>query len=300
MSTRFRGKKDVVKSVQAKLKVVVDGIPGPKTWGAIAKAVNSRSVEVADIQKAIGGLDVDGDDGPKTWNAILKVVLMIEKTKSPVVIDSIGISEAAYNLILKYEVGGGKKYYNRRLIMPTWPGAASGVTIGIGYDLGYNTVESFKSDWGALLPRRVLDTLAMQTGKRGSRASSIPSRLSHIKIPWDAAEEVFKTKTLPKFIELTKKTFPGYEALHPDAFGALVSLVYNRGSAVIGSTRVEMSNIQKALAGEIPGSYYDLHDYIATQIRLMKRIWRNRGHGGLLARRDAEAKLIEDRGSVLV
>ena len=176
--------------------------------------------------------------------------------------------------------------------MPTWPGGASGVTIGIGYDLGYNTAEGFRKDWGEYLPKKSLDTLAVQTGKRGSRASSIPRNLSHIKVPWDAAEAVFKTRTLPRFIELTKKTFPGSENLHPDAFGALVSLIYNRGSSVVGSTRVEMANIRKACLGEIPG-VVDLPSYIAAQIRSMKRIWKYRNLSGLLVRRDAEADLIE-------
>ena len=57
------------------------------------------------------------------------------------------LSDKAYNLILKYEVGGGSAYYNKALKNPCYPGGASGVTIGIGYDLGYNTKAQFTNDW---------------------------------------------------------------------------------------------------------------------------------------------------------
>ena len=33
-----------------------------------------------------------------------------------------------------------------------WPGGASGITIGIGYDLGYITVDRFESEWCDVLP----------------------------------------------------------------------------------------------------------------------------------------------------
>jgi hypothetical protein len=31
-----------------------------------------------------------------------------------------------------------------------WPGGGSGITIGIGYDLGFVTVDQFESDWGRI------------------------------------------------------------------------------------------------------------------------------------------------------
>ena len=45
-------------------------------------------------------------------------------------------------------------------------------------------------------------------------------------------------------IKETLKAFPGANELHPDAFGALVSLVFNRGAAVTGKNREEMKNIR--------------------------------------------------------
>ena len=59
------------------------------------------------------------------------------------------ISKEAYDLIVQYECGG-QVYYTSRLSNPTWPGGASGVTIGIGYDLGYNAVDQIRKDWAHL------------------------------------------------------------------------------------------------------------------------------------------------------
>ena len=57
------------------------------------------------------------------------------------------LSAKAYKLILDFEVGGGAGYYNARLSRPSWPGVQSGVTIGVGYDLGYYSKSAFALDW---------------------------------------------------------------------------------------------------------------------------------------------------------
>ncbi len=81
-------------------------------------------------------------------------------------------------------------------------------------------------------------------------------------------------------------TFPGIAELPPDAQGALVSLVFNRGTSMEGDRRAEMRAIRDA----VPSS--DLQE-IADQLRSMKRLWINKGLDGLLRRREEEAKLIE-------
>ena len=47
------------------------------------------------------------------------------------------LNKKSLDLILEFEVGGGENYYNKFLKNPSWPGEQSGVTIGVGYDLGY-------------------------------------------------------------------------------------------------------------------------------------------------------------------
>jgi|13_taG_2_1085334.scaffolds.fasta_scaffold00027_51 hypothetical protein len=199
--------------------------------------------------------------------------------------DIYSLSPKSLDLILKYEVGS-KAYYEKYLDHPTWPKAASGVTIGIGYDLGYNSEETIRSDWENHLSRRDLNRLIAVCGYRGDVASRHADTVMDIHIPWEAAVAVFEKTTVPKFINYTLKAFPKCEELHPDAFGALVSIVFNRGASMRGSTRAEMRRIRAVVP---------LKDYkeIAIQIRNMKRLWENKGLKGLLYRRDAEAALVE-------
>jgi GH24 family phage-related lysozyme (muramidase) len=107
-----------------------------------------------------------------------------------------------------------------------------------------------------------------------------------MKIGADAARRVFLTRTVPRYQQLTAKAFPGVQNLPADAQGALFSLVYNRGTSMEGEKRTEMRAIRDAVARG------DLAD-IAKQLRAMKRLWIGKGLDGLLARRDAEADLVE-------
>src|SRR5205807_2124248 len=45
-----------------------------------------------------------------------------------------------------------------------WPGGSSGITLGIGYDLGYVTVDQFESDWGACLNKNARERLRAVVG----------------------------------------------------------------------------------------------------------------------------------------
>jgi GH24 family phage-related lysozyme (muramidase) len=105
------------------------------------------------------------------------------------------------------------------------------------------------------------------------------------------AYEVFQRATLPFWIATTKRAFPNSDALPWDAFSALVSLVFNRGPALKGRNREEMQQVWQILSDGVQAS--DL-PAIAKQIREMKRIWKNRGLPGLIARREAEARLVEN------
>ena len=58
---------------------------------------------------------------------------------------------------------------------------------------------------------------------------------------------IFTTLTWPKFTKLAEKTFPSLSELHPDAYGAIVSLVFNRGTSLKGNSRKEMVNIKNLI-----------------------------------------------------
>lgn len=261
---------------------------------------NFDKIKLVKKVQSLLDLKVDGLDGPKTWSAIISKLeslkskeTVVEQIKEILQPDlKIGVSDKAYALILKYEVGGGANYYNKALKRPTYPGGQSGVTIGIGYDLGYNTAAQFKKDWSQNLDQKSYDLLLSTIGKKGAAAKSCIPRVKNISVSWEAAESVFLESTLPRFIKETKKAFPGSDSLHSDAFGALVSLVFNRGGSVVGASRVEMNNIKKAIGGTI--KILNLYNYIAGQITAMKRIWVGKGLDGLLTRRDEEATLVKN------
>lgn len=230
----------------------------------------------------------DGDAGPVTWKAIVAHLGIVLPNEMPLVTT---ISDAAYALIIKYEVGGGQQYYNSQLKSPEFPGGSSGVTIGCGYDLGVISPQQFESDWKSLLSSDVFNTLSSHLGKTGDAAKAVISSLKNIAIPWESAELVFKTRDIPRYIKETITAFPGSDKLKPDAFGSLVSLVFNRGGSVMGDSRREMRNIRDAISGNI--SVDNIYDFISRQIISMKYLWINSHMQGLLDRRDEEAALVK-------
>jgi len=191
------------------------------------------------------------------------------------------ISKAARDLILEAEGFSST---------PEWPGEKSGVTIGFGYDLGYVTVDQFESDWGERIKPDARERLKAVVGLRAQRARNRIGDLADLRVSRNAAMAVFDTRTLPLYELRTAQAFPGVDALPEDARGALVSLVYNRGASMLDDSpddrRREMRAIRDAVAaGDLAA--------IAAQLRAMKRLWEGKGVGGLIARREEEARLVE-------
>jgi len=203
------------------------------------------------------------------------------------------LSKKSLDLILEFEVGGGENYYNKFLKNPAWPEGQSGVTIGVGYDLGYVNKAEFSEDWKDL-PKEVFDRLYKVVGIKGYNAKNLVRGLKDISIPWDLALKVFNNKTVTKFWNLTKETFPNFDNLPEDAKGGLVSLVFNRGNALEGDRRREMKLIRDGMKLVSTFDQKAL-TFIANQIRNMKRIWIGGSiEKGMSRRRDSEAKLIEE------
>ena len=202
------------------------------------------------------------------------------------------LNDKSLNLILEFEVGGGENYYNKFLKNPAWPEGQSGVTIGVGYDLGYVNKTEFSEDWKDL-PKDIFDRLYKVVGIKGYNAKNLIRGLKDIVIPWDLSLKVFNNKTVTKFYNLTRQTFPNFDKMPEDAKGGLVSLVFNRGSALEGDRRREMKLIRDGM--KITNTFdQKALTFIANQIRNMKRIWAGGSiEKGMNRRRDAEAKLIE-------
>ena len=203
------------------------------------------------------------------------------------------LNDKSLKLIFDFEVGGGETYYNKFLKNPTWPGEQSGVTIGVGYDVGYVNKTEFSNDWKDL-PKEIFDRLYKVVGVKGYQAKELARRLKDIIIPWELGLKVFMNKTVKKFYDLTQKTFPNFDKLQEDAKGGLVSLVFNRGAALEGDRRREMKAIRDIMARAQNFDEKTLAQ-IADQIRKMKRIWTGGSiEKGMSRRRDAEAKIIEE------
>lgn len=210
------------------------------------------------------------------------------------------INQESIEFIISWEVAGGdparsRSEYERTYTHPHWPGnSASGLTIGIGYDLRFAR-KWFEGDWKTRLERLTSPTdaytrLASYLGRGGSRAAA---RATHdITIPWEDALAVFRVRRLPHYVDETRTAFPGIDAMSPEVQGALTSLVYNcgrgTGKPYQRLKREAFEAIQAAVArGDAAG--------VAAGIRAMKR-YHDRDPSvaeGLKRRREAEARMIE-------
>lgn len=201
------------------------------------------------------------------------------------------IGPDSYRLIVHFEVSS-RAYYETKLHRPTKPGGSSGVTIGIGYDLGYHNEAEFRTHWSDLLPDDAFERLRLCLGKTRAAAEAVLPSVADLSIPYSDAVTVFERASLPKaFASMNRHINDDVvDALPPKCCGALLSLVFNRGASFQkeGDRYREMRAIRAALHegrfGKVP-----------EQIRSMKRIWAGDPDlRGLLIRRDKEAELFEE------
>jgi GH24 family phage-related lysozyme (muramidase) len=200
------------------------------------------------------------------------------------------IPQVAIDLILESE--GVDQFYK-------WPGGGSGLTGGYGCDIGADPASL--DFWTGILTDEQIARLQQAKGITGRAAAQIQTRFHDIRVTEAQARDVFLRQSLPREERLTASAFPGSENLPGEAFGALVSLVYNRGTDLQGDRRKEMKAIHDAIVnsqqneeGEDPQTRQNnLLRFIAGQFRSMKRLWAGQGLDGLLRRRDAEADLVE-------
>lgn len=198
------------------------------------------------------------------------------------------ISREAVDLLVYFEVTSERVYQKRYLrpICPLCTRTASGPTIGIGYDLGHMPPHVITRDW---VDHPQVQHLPRASGYKGQAAISVTQELQFIITPYDLAYVVFIHTSVEEYYRVALRAFgPEFNNLHPNARGALVSLVYNRGGNVNCSTasRREMCNIARH---GVPNHDYE---YIAAQIRSMKRLWSDQG---LITRREREAVLVLKR-----
>jgi GH24 family phage-related lysozyme (muramidase) len=196
------------------------------------------------------------------------------------------ISRRATDMIVRLEVGSQQRY-EARYRSPIWPGGQSGVTIGIGYDLRFANENFLQRDWGTLLSADMINTLKPVLGLGRTEARDALATVQSVDVPWAAAYSQFNA-FIPYPTKETEDAFPHCAELTDDSFGALVSLVYNRGASmpINSQRRREMREIRDLMSEK---NFAPIPD----KIREMKRLWPGPNERGLIIRRELEAVLFE-------
>jgi len=197
------------------------------------------------------------------------------------------VSEDAIKMIIGFEGGAdGEKFESNRGRPILSSSGVPSIVIGISYDLGLVTPDKFQSDWGPYLGQADMARLAAAVGVRGAIVRGLHQQLQDVSIRWEDAVAVFVGRVLPEHAARLETSLPNVRDLPQHSYGALLSLIFNRGSSfsLAGDRYQEMRRIREAMAArqfsEIPG-----------QIRAMTRLWPNMK--ALMDRREAEANLFE-------
>lgn len=200
------------------------------------------------------------------------------------------ISPEARDLIVAEEVSS-EATYKARYQRPEWPGGGSGVTIGIGYDVGagVKNVAQLRADWGGRIPDVMIAALESCIGVTGERAHAMLAEArQRVSVPWSAAIEVFDTVDVPRWYAICARALPNFESLSLDCKGVLVSLTYNRGAS-FGKDGDRYSEMRAIKAHMIAKTFAR----IPVELRSMKRLWPSQSMRGLVFRREHEAQLFE-------
>jgi GH24 family phage-related lysozyme (muramidase) len=200
------------------------------------------------------------------------------------------VSQLAIDKIIYYEVTS-ESVYNQLFKHPDWPGGDSGVTIGVGYDIGYHTEAEIRRDWGAYLTCDTIGRIAHYAGIQGVRALKGTQLIKDIAIPFEAAKSVFMTCSMRKAANSMLSVYKGVEQLRPDAAGGMLSLCFNRGCKIKDEPEdaLQRRREMRALVPLIAAKDYA---GMNKQILAMKRLWSAKTMNGLLLRRDWEAAMM--------
>ncbi len=208
------------------------------------------------------------------------------------------ISATGYQFIVRWETGG-KSYYERVIKgRPIWPGFASGITIGCGFDLGHQSLAHFRQQWGTRLGasdfERLTATIGLKTvspnrDAKVARAKAFVRSLSDIVVPWDMAIEQFDNSKYPDILRQLFGALDNLDSLHPHSRAALLSLTFNRGTPYRepGDRYKEMRAIRAAMASGTAADFAR----IPQLLRDMQRIWGEQS--SLAERRRGEADLFQ-------
>lgn len=208
------------------------------------------------------------------------------------------------------------------------PGKYSGITIGVGYDIGQTAEHEFRKDWAELArlsagphapedsrdghaPRSTpLDRLAIAAKGRltHDQAQQYLPQLANIEIPKQLSMKVFTSVSLPRRYHETVLALPGFTRLPTGVQVAILSLVYNRGEPNPWSRKSEANPKHGSKPGfdDLLDSRWEMKQlwsavrtgdlvWIYWLFESMRRVWvleKSKSARGLINRRDAELALI--------
>ncbi|MCW2285927.1 hypothetical protein M2323_003764 [Rhodoblastus acidophilus] len=248
--------------------------PSSETTGDFSEIINEIAGET--LRSGPTPSERDSDDAD-----MLELPSAPQRSNTP-------IAKEAAAFIIASEISS-EAAYNAKYTHPIWPGGNSGVTIGIGYDVGTVSAILLASDWAGELAADVVKRLSTSCGVLGPSAAGFLAKFRDITVPYAVADRVFFKVSLPQFVAHTERALANTAQLHPDSLGALVSLTYNRGASFNkpGDRYREMRAIRDHMADR-------RFDLIPGELRAMKRIWAGLPNlRGLVLRREAEAELFE-------
>ena len=285
-----------IKAIQKKIAVPLSGqydlatIKKLEEIMNISPVANTFQLRKEAIQRKLGFIG-KAADGIYGVNTTTKLEIFVSD-QVPVIHSSASmtISKKGLDLILQSEITS-EAFYNAKYKTPIWPKSESGVTIGIGFDLGYYTATKIENIWSPFLSAAGINKLKAVAGLKGIAAkNALKNNLGNIKsvsVDYRSALEVFYSNSVPAYAKSTIAIYADINNLPPDAQAALLSIVYNRGNSLAGDRRREMKNIVALVsAGNLRG--------IAAEIRSMKRLWTTPDTKGLVIRREKEAVLVEN------
>lgn len=179
-------------------------------------------------------------------------------------------------------------------VHPYWPGGISGITLGIGWDLGYHSVSELHNTWAGL-GNDALRRLNIAAGKKGEAAHAVMAQLKSINVPANVSRKVLTDSLDNYYYPFVTAHFPGLAQLPAEAQVVLVSLVFNRGISMGHEpdwrfakevdSRWEFRELSRDVR---EGDLFGIYVHLGT----MKRLWEKSGQRGLRIRRRDEQALI--------
>jgi hypothetical protein len=122
--------------------------------------------------------------------------------------------------------------FKARTYIPKKDGKAigkSGLTFGIGIDIGQMSVKEFLR---LGLPKSFEEAMLPYVGKKGEEATAVERELGHFTLPTDVAMDISR-RYVGKSKQKLSKAFPKFDSLPVQQQAVALSLLHNYGTAAL-------------------------------------------------------------------